>query len=71
MEQNPTSGGPGSDRPGITSSGDYEYDEAHDVSADDIRAGAPEPHRVESPPEMNRDTGGDYGYDEAHDFGTS
>jgi hypothetical protein len=71
VEQNPNSGGPGSDQPGIASSGDYEYDEAHDVSADDIRGGATEHHRVESAPEMNRDRGGDYGYDEAHDFGAS
>jgi hypothetical protein len=48
---------------------DYEYDEAHDFSAEAV-AEAPAPHRVDAPT-LNLDQGGDYGYDEAHDFGSS
>jgi hypothetical protein len=46
---------------------DYEYDEAHDVLAQQMATG-PAPHRVDAP-QKNLDQGGDYGYDEAHDFG--
>jgi hypothetical protein len=47
---------------------DYEYDEAHDVAARQLRE-PPKPHRVDPPPQSNFGAGGDYGYDEAHDFG--
>ena len=47
---------------------DYEYDEAHDMPAQQARpAPAPAPCRA---PEVNAGAGGDYGYDEAHRFGT-
>ncbi|WP_156752437.1 hypothetical protein [Mycobacterium sp. ACS1612] len=46
---------------------DYEYDEAHDATAQP-EAAAPVRHRVDAP-QPSPDPGGDYGYDEAHDFG--
>ena len=49
---------------------DYEYDEAHDVSALPL-SGARSPHPVHAPPTVNLVQDGGYGYDEAHDFGTS
>jgi hypothetical protein len=54
----------------IPESHDYEYDEAHDVSAWPL-SGAPAPHPVHAPPAANLGQDGDYGYDEAHDFGAS
>jgi hypothetical protein len=49
---------------------DYEYDEAHDVSALPL-SGARAPHPVHAPPTVNLVQDGGYGYDEAHGFGTS
>ena len=56
--------------PGRDSGGDYEYDEAHDETAEGSRV-TPAPRRVMPPPTVNLDQGGDYGHDEAHDFGIS
>ena len=55
--------------PKIAPGDDYEYDEAHDVSAGPL-GGVRGTHRVD-PPEVNLGAGGDYQYDEAHDFGAS
>jgi hypothetical protein len=63
--------GESSDEPVVRRSEDFEYDEAHDISAAEMRYRSPAQHRVELPPDVNRDSGGDYGYDEAHDFGAS
>jgi hypothetical protein len=60
-----------SDESVVWRSEDFEYDEAHDISAAEMTYPGHAPHRVELPPDVNRDTGGDYGYDEAHDFGAS
>jgi len=49
---------------------DYEYDEAHDLSAGPLSE-APAPHPVYAPTTVNLGQDGDYGYDEAHDFGAS
>jgi hypothetical protein len=62
--------GGSSDETVVRRSEDFEYDEAHDISAAEMTYPSPAPH-VEVPPDVNRDTGGDYGYDEAHDFGAS
>lgn len=59
----------GAQNPSIVEGHDYEYDEAHDVSARRPRE-TPAPHRVDPPPAVKLGDGGDYGYDEAHDFGT-
>ena len=60
MEENPS----GRD---LGAGHDYEYDEAHDASAQPLTT-TPPPHRVDAPT-LNLDGSGDYGYDEAHDFG--
>lgn len=67
MEENRPARDPGADNPRIPSGYDYEYDEAHDVPAEQMRE-TPAPHRVDPPPGVHLDEGGDYGYDEAHDF---
>ena len=71
MEDDPPTRDLGGENANIPEANDYEYDEAHDVTAGPL-GGTPAPHRVDPPPpKVNLDAGGDYGYDEAHDFGTS
>jgi hypothetical protein len=70
VEKNRPAADLGAQNPNITHGHDYEYDEAHDVPAGQLRA-TPAPRRVTPPPTVNPGPGGDYGYDEAHDFGTS
>jgi len=57
----------GAENPSIPQGHDYEYDEAHDVSAGPLRE-TPAPHRIDPPSGVGLGEGGDYGYDEAHDF---
>ena len=67
MEENRPGCDPKAENPRIPPGYDYEYDEAHDLPAEPLRA-TPAPHRVEAPSGVHGGEGGDYGYDEAHDF---
>ncbi len=67
MEENRPARDPGADYPRIPPGYDYEYDEAHDVTAGPLHE-TPAPHRVDPPSGVQLGEGGDYGYDEAHDF---
>jgi hypothetical protein len=69
MEENRPAGDPGTKRLEFPLGNDYEYDEAHDVSARKL-GGTRAPHRVDQP-QVHLGADGDYGYDEAHDFGAS
>jgi hypothetical protein len=57
----------GAENMGSAMGHDYEYDEAHDLTAGPLTV-TPAPHRVDAP-DLNLNQDGDYGYDEAHDFG--